>query len=71
MSKQWIKVKDLSIELGVTSHAIIQRCRDEGHAVQNSVTRLRPDIERAVRGWFSSASGELQSDVSGNESGAD
>jgi len=52
MSKRWIKVKELSIELGVTSHAIIQRCRDEGHAVQNSVTRLRPDIERAVRIWF-------------------
>ena len=52
MSKKWIKVKDLSIELDVTSHAIIQRCRDEGHMVQNSVTRLRPDIERALRGWF-------------------
>jgi len=71
MSKQWIKVKDLSRELGVTSRAIIDRCREHGHPIQNSVTRLRPDIERAIRGWFSSASGELQSDVSGNESGAD
>jgi len=55
VSKQWIKVKELSIELGVTSHAIIERCRDEGHTVQNSVTRLRPDIARAVRGWFCEA----------------
>jgi len=59
MSKQWIKVKDLSIELGVTSHAIIRRCRDEGYTVQNSVTRLRPDIEREVRGWFSIDQDEL------------
>jgi len=60
MSKQWIKVKELSVELGVTSHAIIQRCRDEGHTVQNSVTRLRPDIERAARGWFAADEGARQ-----------
>ena len=52
MAKQWIKVKDLSRDLGVTSRAIIDRCRDHGHPVQNNVTRLRPDIERAVRAWF-------------------
>lgn len=62
MSKQWIKVKELSIELGVTSHAIIRRCRDEGHTVQNSVTRLRPDIERAVRGWFREDAAEIRDD---------
>jgi len=52
MSKQWLNVKDLSRELGVTSRAIIDRCRENGHPIQNSVTRLRPDIERAVRAWF-------------------
>jgi len=52
MSKQWIKVKDLSRELGVTSRAIIDRCREHGHPIQNSVARLSPDVERAVRTWF-------------------
>ncbi len=52
MSKQWIKVKQLSKELGVTAHEIIERCRTAGHTVQNSVTRLNPEVERQVRGWF-------------------
>ena len=58
MSKRWMKVKELSIELGVTSRAIVDRCREGGFTVQNSVTRLRPDIERAVREWFREDDGE-------------
>lgn len=52
MSKQWIKVKALSRELGVTSHDIIVRCRNAGYDVQNSATRVKPDVEREIRGWF-------------------
>lgn len=52
MSKQWVKVKELSHDLGVTSHAIIDRCRNAGYSVQNSVSRLAPDVEREVRSWF-------------------
>lgn len=53
MAKKGIKIKDLSRELGVTSRVLIQRCRDNGLTVQNSVTKLAPHIERDVRGWFS------------------
>ena len=52
MGKRGIKVRDLSTELGVTSRQVIDRCRAEGIAVQNSITRLSPDIEKAVRSWF-------------------
>ncbi len=53
MAKKGIKVKDLAKELSVTSRSIIARCRAEGIPVQNSVTRLSPEIERSVREWFS------------------
>ena len=63
MSKQWVKVKDLARELGVTSRTIIDRCRKEGYTVQNSITRLHPDTERVVRDWFSkTVDGEASSD---------
>ena len=52
MSKQWIKVKALARELGVTSRTIIDRCRAEGYTVQNSVSRLHPDVEHKVREWL-------------------
>ena len=52
MAKKGTKVKELAAELGVTSHAIIARCRAEGFAVQNSITRLKPDLEQSVRAWF-------------------
>ena len=58
MAKRGTKVKELARELGVTSHAIIARCRAEGHSVQNSITRLNPQLERAVRTWFASGSNE-------------
>lgn len=52
LMKQGIKVSDLAKELGTTSRQLIDRCRAEGVAVQNSITKLRPDQERRVRGWF-------------------
>ena len=52
MAKKGIKIKDLAKELSVTSRAIIDRCRAEGIPVQNSVTRLSPEVERSVRQWF-------------------
>jgi len=54
MAKKGIKVKDLAKELGATSRAILLRCRAEGIPVQNSITRLKPELERAVRAWFAS-----------------
>ena len=51
------KVKELARELGTTSRRIIDRCRAEGLAVQNSVTRLKPEVERVVRAWFSDEDG--------------
>ena len=52
MAKKGIKVMDLARELGVTSREVIDRCRAEGMAVQNSITKLNVDRERRVRGWF-------------------
>lgn len=52
MAKKGIKVKDLARELGVTSREVIDRCRAEGLAVQNSITKLNVECERRVRGWF-------------------
>ncbi len=60
MSKQWVKVKELSRDLGVTSHAIIDRCRSAGHTVQNSVSRLAPEVEREVRYWFDETEGSAK-----------
>lgn len=52
VSKKGIKVKELAGELGVTSRAIIDRCREGGLPVQNSVSRLDRSTEQAVRAWF-------------------
>jgi hypothetical protein len=55
MAKKGIKLADLAKELGVTSRVLIDRCRGEGLAVQNSITKLPPAAERAIRSWFASA----------------
>ncbi|MEK7731665.1 MAG: hypothetical protein AAB363_07390 [Planctomycetota bacterium] len=52
MAKKGIKVKDIARELGLTSRQLIDRCRAEGLHVQNSITKLNPESERTVRGWF-------------------
>ena len=52
MARKGVKVKELAVELGVTSRIIIDRCRQEGIAVQNSITKLPPDIANRVRVWF-------------------
>ncbi len=56
MAKKGIKIKDLARELGLTSRQLIDRCRAEGFPVQNSITKLNPQLERTVRSWF--AAGE-------------
>ena len=55
MAKKGIKVKDLARELGLTSRQLIDRCRAEGIHVQNSITKLNPELERTIRGWFARA----------------
>lgn len=55
MATKGVKVKALAEELGITSRVIISRCRAEGFPVQNSITRLEPELERIVRAWFTSA----------------
>ena len=55
MAKKGIKVKDIARELGLTSRQLIDRCRAEGIHVQNSITKLNPELERTIRGWFASA----------------
>jgi hypothetical protein len=62
MAKKGIKVKDLARELGVTSRALIDRCRAEGMAAQNSITKLNVECERRVRGLFSRSQSDADSD---------
>lgn len=54
MGAERLKVKALARDLGVTSRAIIDRCRAEGFPVQNSISRLEPSLVEAVRTWFGS-----------------
>jgi len=54
MAKKGSKIKELAIELGVTTRQIIDRCRAEGLNVQNSVTRITPADVARVRAWFGS-----------------
>ena len=54
MAAERLKVKALAKELGVTSRAVIDRCRAEGFPVQNSISRLEPSLAEAVRTWFGS-----------------
>ncbi len=51
MAKKGIKVKELALELGLTSRQLIDRCRAEGLPVQNSITKLNPELERIIREW--------------------
>ncbi|MFQ5490733.1 MAG: translation initiation factor IF-2 N-terminal domain-containing protein [Phycisphaerae bacterium] len=52
-----MKVKALARELGVTSRAVIERCRAEGFPVQNSISRLDAALVEALRRWFGRGSG--------------
>lgn len=52
MAKKGIKVQDLARDLGLTSRQLVDRCRDEGLSVQNSITKLKTEHERLVRSWF-------------------
>jgi hypothetical protein len=50
--KRGTKVKVLAASLGTTSRAVVDRCRAEGWAVQNSASRLTDAQADEVRRWF-------------------
>ncbi len=52
MAKKGINIKQLARELGVTSRQVLDRCREAGVTVQNSVTKLSADRERTIRQWY-------------------
>jgi hypothetical protein len=52
VNKRSLKVKELAMEVGVTARELVARCRAEGMAVQNSISRLTVQEERIVRHWF-------------------
>jgi hypothetical protein len=52
VAKKGIKIKELARELGITSRQLIDECRSRGVPAQNSITVLRPPLDREVRGWF-------------------
>ena len=52
MGKIGIKVKRLAAELGITSRQLLERCRAEGLPVQNSISKVPPEVERLIRTWF-------------------
>ncbi len=55
MPKPGTKVRDLAKELGVTSRELIDRCRADGLAVQNRISRLNADQVRSIRKAFLSS----------------
>lgn len=59
MPKAGIKIKELAKEIGITSRQLLNRCREEGVPVQNSITRLKPDLEKQIRSWFDDKSNLL------------
>ncbi len=67
MPKKGVKVKELAVELGVTSRQLIDRCRAEGLFVQNSITKLPPDKERLVRSWFAGTGASAYDDANPTE----
>ena len=56
MPKRGPKVRELAQDLGVTSRELIDRCRAEGLKLQNSITRIKPELVPVVRGWLSAQS---------------
>ncbi|MFH0983826.1 MAG: hypothetical protein V2A79_20110 [Planctomycetota bacterium] len=69
MAKKGPKVKELAVELGVTARAIIERCRAAGVPVQNSITRLNPELEQILRAWFTAANDGTPRAMDGAEKG--
>ena len=65
MPAKGIKIKELARELSVTSRAVIDRCRSGGFFVQNSITRVDPQLEEQIRAWFTQ-SGVSPQDADGN-----
>jgi hypothetical protein len=63
MAKKGISVKQLARELGVTSRQLIDRCREGGLAVQNSITKLDVAAERQARSWFANTVGNGETEV--------
>jgi hypothetical protein len=55
VAKKGIKIKDLARDLGVTPRELLDRCRSEGVAAQNGITKLPVETERRVREWFNKA----------------
>lgn len=66
MAKKGIKIKDLAAELGVTSRELIDRCREDGLDVQNSITKLAPEAERRARNLFRWADEDEAADEAGS-----
>jgi len=62
-SLSWARLNQIlhrSSEAGVSSRQLIDRCRAEGIPVQNSVSRLDPEVVPAIRAWFESQPAQHQ-----------
>jgi len=53
--KKGIRIKEIARELGLTPRELLDRCRAEGLAVQNSITKVMPEQERKIRSWYTPA----------------
>jgi len=62
MSFDRIKIKTLAEELGVTSRAVIERCRAAGVPAQNSITKLTHKQAALVRAWFANQAEAVRDD---------
>ncbi len=54
MSKKGLKIKELAQELGITSRALIEKCRESGIPAQNSITKLSDAHADQARALFRS-----------------
>ncbi len=51
------RVFELARELGVTSKAVLQKCRAEGLEIKNHMSSLSAGLEATVREWFTNPGG--------------
>lgn len=55
MRKKGPTIKEIAREIGVTSHALMIRCREEGIFAQNSITRIEPALVPRIKAWYDSS----------------
>jgi translation initiation factor IF-2 len=61
------RIFELAREVGVTSKAVLEKCRAEGLEVKNHMTALSAGLEATISEWFSEAAGGVGTAVETTE----